>query len=113
LKDEVDEVAAVVATDEVISHIVSIFPNSTFSKNNLLSSSVATEAFCINEGSNCTTLVLALIGAGTKALAMEELDMLLVMMVAIANAAKLLEERMRLLAIDLFFLVVVVVVVGV
>jgi hypothetical protein len=115
LKDEVDEVAAVVATDEVISQIASIVSNSTFSKNNLLlllSPSVAAEAFCmINEGSNCATLVLAPIGVGTKAVAMEEGDMLvLVMTVAIANAAKLLvpEVRLYLLVMDLFCLLVLV-----
>ena len=65
----------------------------------------------INEGSNCTTLVLAPIGVGTKAVAMEEGDMLvLVMTVAIANAAKLLvpEVRLYLLVMDLFCLLVLV-----
>ncbi len=79
--DEAEEVAAVVATDDDMSRIPSYFSNSTRPKNILLSSFTAADERRIKEGSICTTLVFVAAGAVTKALAIGEGFMLLLIII--------------------------------
>lgn len=103
--DEAEEVAAVVATDDDMSRIPSYFSNSTRPKNILLSSSVAIDERRIKDGSICTTLVFVAAGAVTKAVAIEEgFMLLLIIMVASVKVAILLVGKEVVFRKNPFFL---------